>query len=177
MAKRGRPRKKGDRHKCDKLIRTEQDKPDFTAKQARMRIGGMSKLAAGKQLTVLHALYENGVISLSQRDAGIEWAEIAEDYGTAILKPRQRSASDYGGIGGFDNSEGDEPGYVAWCEKAKERYREARRVVLEAGPASLAAMEMFAERDGYSGHLIGDYRLGANAISRLRNSEKRSKVA
>lgn len=168
MGKRGgRKRRQGKRHPGGRLKVTE--KPDDVAIAARMRHYGLSRQQAREQeggLAIGRAL-NNRDITQSQFDALEHYRIVYANYQRSIGVKRMRSASDFGGAGGYDASEGDEPEYVEWCDRQRDKFIELRRAALSATPFADMAIQAWVMEDKEVYKLLGDLRLAANAITRL----------
>lgn len=173
MAKRGRKRKAGARHACGRIKQIKQD-PRDTVIEARMRHHKLSKTAAKRQEAgdALGLAYMAGDLSNTQYDALVDYREAYENYQFALDQKRQRSASDFSGAGGFDSDDGSDPHYVERCERAKARYALYRRAALESGQLGHMAVKTWVLDDCVVKNLIGDLRLAANAIDRVKRMPK-----
>ena len=136
---------------------------------ARTRLFGMDRDTAVRQEsgTTLGRALQLGDISQEQHDAAREWEARSREYSLALGSRRQRSASEFGGVGGYDGREGDEPDYIAQCERAKARYGEVRRAAMEADPFGLTALEVWVLEDRADFKLLGSLRVACNAIARV----------
>lgn len=169
----GRPRKQGPRHPAGKIVQpTASEKKDnavAVAQKARQRLHGLSKADAAlpEAGDVLGRLYLTQEISRTQFEAGQEYARIVADYDKALLAPRQRSASNFDGPAGYDDSDGKDASYQAWVKRAKQRYDEARSAVLLCGEP-LAHAVLRGVIDGYEmPNHVGELRIALNALSRV----------
>jgi hypothetical protein len=175
MARRpGRKRKPDQqRHPGGKIVQRPEDARE-TAIEARVRLFGISREEAVRQEagTAIGRALNNRDITRDQYDACMEWAVRLDSYERAIGVRRVRSASDYGGVGGFDGSDGDAPAYVESCQRARRRYGEIRKWIMDADPLGLFALETWVKEDKEAYALIGALRVAANAINRLMKFER-----
>ena len=104
-----------------KAIRPEDARE--TAIEARMRLFGLSREEAVRQEagTAIGRALNNRDITRDQFDACMEWLVRRDAYDRAIMVPRQRSASDFSGVRGFDGGDGNifDPGNGYRDEYAK----------------------------------------------------------
>jgi hypothetical protein len=155
-----------------KAIRPEDARE--TAIEARMRLFGLSREEAVRQEagSAIGRALNNKDITRDQFDACMEWLVRLDSYERAIGVRRVRSASDYGGAGGFAGGDGDEPDYVERCQRACRRYGEIRRWVMDADAFGLFALETWVKDDIEAYKLVGSLRVAANAIHRLLRLDK-----
>jgi hypothetical protein len=151
-----------------------------TGYAARERVHGLSK-ANSAERHAGHAIgraFIVGELSREQALAGEEYERVQRAYAVAIAaRGRGASASDYDRMGGYDASEGDEEAYVETCAKARRRMAESRRALLEAGPFVLLAVDAWTIEDKQVWGLLGDLRLGLNALARLYQVRQWGKAA
>jgi hypothetical protein len=140
-----------------------------TVIEARQRLFGMDRAFAGTQEagTVLGRALLAGDISQDQHDAAREWEARSREYSIALGSRMPRSASEFGGPSGYDGRTGDEPDYIAHCDRAKARYGEVRRAAMEADPFGLMALEVWVLEDRPDFKLLGSLRVACNAIARV----------
>lgn len=167
MAKAGRKRKQNV-ERYDSGDPKPQDARE-TAIEARQRLFGMSREVAVRQEsgTAVGRALQNGIISQDQHDAANEWHARQREYSLALGSRKQRSSSEFGGPSGYDGRSGDEPDYIAHCERAKLRYGEVRRAAMEADPQGLMALEVWVLEDRAEYGLLGALRVACNAIARV----------
>jgi hypothetical protein len=122
--------------------------------------------------TAIGRALNNRDITRDQFDACMEWLVRLDAYERAILVQRQRSASDFGGIRGHDGSDGTDESYVNACQRARSRYGEVRRWIMEADAFGLMALETWVKEDREAMSLIGSLRVAANAINRLMKLDR-----
>jgi hypothetical protein len=100
-------------------------------------------------------------------NAAHEYERVQRNYRHAILARQLPSAGDLDRTHGYDGDDGLHPAYVEWCQKAERRMAESRRALLEAGPLVLFAVDTWVMEDKAVYELLGDLRLGLNALARL----------
>jgi hypothetical protein len=152
---RGRKRKAGPRfpNGQPKRSRPEEAKENKSVGiQARIRVHKLKPAEAereeaghvlGRMLIEGHlgpALAEDGGPGIGQLrfNAGEEYENICRFYARAMGTRGVRSGSDYNGPAGYDGSEGDDPAYVARCNRDERAYAESI--------AALRAADPFAEK-------------------------------
>jgi hypothetical protein len=142
-----------------------------------MRLLGVSKERAAKQETgtpvgrLINARGPHG-ITIDQHEALVEGSIAHNRYLIAIRALKQRSASDFSGASGYDGRDGDDPQYVERCQRDKRRWLEMRRWILDASPLAMMAFETWVIEDKEAWSLLGDLRLCANALVRLRKLDR-----
>jgi hypothetical protein len=170
MARRpGRKRKPDQqRHPGGKIVHRPEDARE-TAIEARQRLFGLSREEAVRQEagTAIGRALNNRDITRDQYDACMEWLVRRDAYDRALMVPKQRSASDFGGVRGYDGGDGTDEDYVAQCNKARSRYGEIRRWILDADSLGMMALETWVLEDREAYVLVGSLRVAANAINRL----------
>jgi hypothetical protein len=172
-------RRPGRKRKLDAPRRTDgkavrQEDARETAIEARVRLFGISREQALRQEggTAIGRAYDNKDISRDQYEACMEWLVRLDAYEWAILVQRHRSASDFGGIRGHDGSDGTDERYVETCNRARSRYGEIRRWIMEADALGLMALETWVKEDKEAMTLLGSLRVAANAINRLMKLDR-----
>src|SRR5207249_1043175 len=98
----------------------------------------------------------------------IKYAEDVDNYRQAMGAPRQPAAVDLNRIAGATASG---PDHVAFVLRAKRRYLAMSRAVQDCanqhrGANLFAALHYFVMRDEFHAHMLGDLRLGLNALAR-----------
>lgn len=181
MSKRtaGRKRKAGPREPNGRLSRRTDDKQAQRSideqsamqvgKDARVRQFGVSPADAATELagTVPGRLLLTGEITRSQYDASVAWGTAHVRYLRAIDAPPGPKAVEIGRASGRSlNADltADQ------CNRAIALWNAAKRVLVEANyyhPGSIvAACEYFEIRNEFHPHMLGDYRVGMNALAR-----------
>ncbi len=113
--RRGRRRKGAARHPGGKLKQRSRadraDKITAVGRDARRRVHGLSKTAAGRPEAgdMLGRLSLSGEITGKQFDAGRAYAILKRDYDRAMLARRLGSAADFHGPRGPDHRDGSDP--------------------------------------------------------------------
>jgi len=179
---RGRPRKEGALRTASGQISRAKEHPAKVALLARMKIFGMSASEAlskdaADNLGRLHIAWKRNNstgISVKQYDAAERYREVFNDYRKAYCSP----SAYYEKAGSIGASDPDS--YSAWVLRAKQAYSDARGAIdeaqLEAGNGNLyAAVQFMLEQDQYFPHMLGDIRLGCNALHRHFFTRKRKK--
>jgi hypothetical protein len=174
----GRKRKMGvKRHPGGKII---QPKPNEVGINARIRVHGMNRSQARTQEAgnALGEPLRGNEITQDQYNAAAEYMQARANYHKAILSLRMRSGSDFGGVGGFDSTDGTDAAYVARCKRDKEYYKTLRGAVLRSGSLSMMALESWIDYSDITLPLpwgcLGDFRLAANAIHRVVNNKRKA---
>jgi len=167
MAKGGRKRKQNAERFPSGGIKPEDARE--TVIQARTRLYGMDRDTAVRQEagSAIGRALQSGELSQEQHDAAREWEARRREYSLALGSRRQRSASEFGGAGGYDGREGNEPDYITQCDRAKARYGEVRNAAMEADAFGLMALEVWAFEDRADFNLLGSLRVACNAIARV----------
>ena len=136
---------------------------------ARHRLHGVPFLSARDQLagSVIGRMVMSGELSRAQGDASIKYAEDVDNYRQALGAPRQPAAIDLNRIAGATAAG---PDHVAFVLRAKRRYLAMTRAVQEIanqhrGANLFAALHYFVVRDEFHAHMLGDLRLGLNALA------------
>lgn len=100
-------------------------------------------------------------------DVALEYESVRRNAQRAALARQLPSAGDLERTHGYDGSDGLDPAYVEWCEKAERRYAESRRALLMAGPLVMFAVETWVLENTAVADLLPDLALGLNALARL----------
>lgn len=140
-----------------------------TATEARQRIYLLSeRLSATQEAgSAVGRLRLTGELSEEQYFAANTFEQIAHDYSRAILIRPVPSAGDFNRTQGFDGHDGSDARYVERCQVAIQSYRESRRALFEASDAAYHAVWAWVCYDQAIQRLVGDLRLGLNALARL----------
>ena len=136
---------------------------------ARHRLHGVPFLTARDQLagSVIGRLVMARELAPAQGDAAIKYAEDVDNYRQAMGAQRQPAAIDLNRIAGATAAG---PDHVAFVIRAKRRYLAMTRAVQEVsnqhrGANLFAALDYFIIRDEFHAHMLGDLRLGLNALT------------
>lgn len=178
---RGRPRKTDAlRHPGGQVVRTsaQQQAEDAmaTVVAARQRVYDLPAFMATQKeagSAIGRALLKGEITPGQERDAH-RYERIVRDYRKAVLAQKAASGSDFDRTGGYDSREGDDASYVEIFKEAEALWRASRRALLEAGPLCHMAVETWVIDDIAAAHsMIGDLRVGLNALARLYRSDMR----
>lgn len=175
----GRKRKPGRREPNGKLSRRVDDKQarrsiDEQAamqvgKEARQRVFGVSAAdsASDQAGTVCGRLCLTGEITGDQLEAAKAFAATYSSYQRAMNSPRPPKAVEIGGITGGGSLNDITPERHT---KALKQWDAAKRALVEANiyhrGSIYAACDYFALRDEMHLHMLGDLRVGLNALAR-----------
>lgn len=174
--KRGRPIKEGvartDNGRISRAANTN-EAPDKVARDARMRLHGVSKEDASQPEagTVIGRMKLTGELSKAQYEGLIRYSMTRERYMIAMGVPdslRTRS----GGVMNVASDESDIGAVEAWGR--------VHKAVLEAQKQSngnlVAALNYMVTRDEYYAHMIGDLRVVSNALVRHYGIDAREQI-
>lgn len=180
MAKRGRPRKAN-------VVRTSSGRASRAASAmveniepiaTRMRLFGLTEMEARDQLaeSIVGRLLmrwrkmgdKAGGINNRQYDAAVEYRRQSEAYRRALSAPDSlRNATRGSGL------TRDEEEYARWCQAVIAKFDASKRAVMSAqceldnrGRNLMAALDYLVLRNEYHQHMVGDLRVGLNALSR-----------
>jgi len=172
MARAGRKRKVGTRYPSGDL------KPEDareTVAQARQRIFAVpAELAKTREAGLaIGRLLLAGAIEQENFDAAMAWAEAREAMRQAMDIAKPRSALDFSGAGGYDAREGDDEAYVEYCQRARRRYGEMKRTVLDADGLGVFALNEWLDNDYPQQSLIPALIRATRAIALLTGDGKR----
>lgn len=130
--------------------------------------------------SVIHAWLENhqgssSVIPASRMntssqlhyDTAMRFMEVRSAWLAAIAAQRPRSSSDFDGPGGYDGSDPFEKGRAVRNRAAEAAFKDARRVILEAGAFCMMAVEAIVIENQPAERLRGDLRLALNRLASL----------
>lgn len=172
----GRKRKEGDRHPSGKLVQptrreSERERKATVVAQTAKRLGVSVRQASEiKDISAVGILARNspehGGLSKCQHKAAEDIIRVKAAADHAIMIKRQRSASDYSGVGGFDDRVPDED-EARQMRKSVEKWDAYRRAILESGPLGMMAVETIVLSDMLVASMVGDLRLALNAVSRV----------
>ena len=147
--------------------------------EARCRLYGLATGPASLQEagSAVGRLYLAGMINSAQWGSVAVYEQVVSDYRTAIEVRRLGSAGDFNRNGGYDGREGDEPTYAEKCRTAERRYLEAKRALRNVSSLAHLALAEWVIEDREPWSLLGDLRLGLDALVKLwcvdtRNREK-----
>jgi hypothetical protein len=166
--RKGTRREPNGRYMRDSKEEREKDVKDVVI-TARERVYGLSKGSASLQEagSAVGRLVLAGQLTRAQADAAEEYEKVVRAFLASIEARRPSSPGDLNRSGGYDGREGDDPAYIEKCHLAVRRYKEARRGLLEASPLAHFAMETWVTEGHEVWSLLGDLRLGLNALARL----------
>jgi len=172
MARAGRKRKVGVRYPSGDL------KPEDareTVAQARQRIFGVkADLTKTREAGLaIGRLLLSGKIEQEDFNAATAWGEAREAMRKAMDIAKPRSASDFSGAGGYDGREGDDEAYVEYCQRARRRYGDMKRAVLDADGAGVFALNEWLDSDYPQEALIPALKRAMMAIRRLTEDGRR----
>lgn len=174
--KRGRPIKQDvartDSGRISRAANTN-EAPDKVAKEARMRLHGISKEDAGQPEagTAIGRMKLSGELSKGQYDSLVRYHMSRERYMLAIGAPdslRTRS----GGVMNVAPDESDMGAVEAWG-KVHNAVSEAQR---QSNGNLVAALNYMVIRDEYYPHMIGDLRVVSNALARHYGIDAREQI-
>ncbi len=165
------PRGRLSRKAGDKQVHRSVDEQSAmqVAKEARQRMFGVSEADSATELagTVPGRLLLTKEIVRFQYDASVAFGTAHARYLRAIDAPPGPRAVEIGRASGR-NLNGDMT--KEQCERAIAQWDAAKRVLVEANyyhPGSIyAACEQFELRNQFFPHMLGDYRVGMNALAR-----------
>lgn len=100
-------------------------------------------------------------------DAALKFHELQAAYFGSIAAKRPRSASDFGGPGGHDNVDPFSEDIAKRHLDIKNKYRDARRAILESGPLGMMAMQAIVVDNQEIWRLLPDLRCACNNLTRL----------
>lgn len=178
-AKRGRKRIVNVSRTESGRISRAREPADRVALEARAKHLGISVEQARDQRaeTFIGALAIRGResgLSKEQYEALTHYTELRADFHRAVKAPNAMASN------GVQGGSGDvvSDGYVAWTKSAIGRYCDARTAIEEAQWANrvaniLAAVDYLVHRDQRLEHMVGDLRLGANALCLYFAQERR----
>ncbi len=144
MARSGRRRKSGPRHRSGELLRPHFDFRQLAALQPHRVWLPEEKRPDQKAASPLGCLNLLGVLSDAQYRAGVRYALVVGEYRAVIEAPRATAGSGrgYGCTG--DAHCGRELASPCECRQRKERYDAAFAAVLEAGQRAARAVARVA---------------------------------
>ena len=100
-------------------------------------------------------------------DAALRYHELKSRYEGLIGAKTPRSASDFGGAGGYDGSDPFEENRAANAKKTEADYKNARTAILNSGPLGMMAVEAIIIENREIESLLPDLRCACNGLSRL----------
>lgn len=172
--KRGRPRMvEAKRYPNGEVVHRPIEEREQDARQiateARQRVFELSVAHSSRieATSPLGRLLLSGIITQEQFNASEEYVVVVKRYEKAILIRRPGSAGDLDRTHGFDGDDGTDERYVEQCNAARRAYSEARRALLEADPLAQMAVNTWAIEHIEADKMIGELRVGLNALARL----------
>jgi hypothetical protein len=192
MGRRGKARQPGKREPNGQLSRKpadrtsrfldglERDERDTLAVgiEARVRVHGVDPERSRDQMagSFVGRLCMTRQISRQQYDAAMTWLEDCENYSAAVHSPRQPGAVDLnriqGSNGDYENVERTRRAITRMIGDKERGIRGAMQAVQAAqlevrGQGNLfGALDAILHRDQELQHLVGDLRVGLNALAR-----------
>ncbi|MBX5131620.1 hypothetical protein HJB80_02795 [Rhizobium lentis] len=147
--------------------------PDKVAKEARMRLHGVSKEDASQPEagTVIGRMKLSGELSKAQYDGLIRYSMTRERYMIAMGVPdslRTRA----GGVMNVAPDESDIGAVEAWG-RVHNAVSEAQR---QSNGNLVAALNFMVTRDEYYPHMVGDLRVVSNALVRHYGIDAREQI-
>jgi hypothetical protein len=177
----GRKPKEGPRHPGGKLVQptpkeTERERKATVVAQTAKRLG--VSVRAAREIENVSAIGllsrnspEHGGLSKEQQKTADDIARVKAAADHAIMVKRPRSASDYGGAGGFDDSIPDKKEAKAMRDMI-EKWHQYRHAILESGPFGMMAVEAIVFSNVLVASLVGDLRLALNAVHRVSSQPR-----
>lgn len=102
-------------------------------------------------------------------DAAVRYHELHCTYLSLIGAKLPRSASDFTGPRGADNSDPFEASNTDYAKRKEQDYKAARRAILKSGPMGMMAMEAIVLENKDVESLRPDLRCACNNLARLWN--------
>lgn len=173
MAK-GRPRKAGvKRTKSGAISRAAgANNENAEAIALRMRVFGLTEKEARDQkastyvgrLCLAGIRHSTDGVSEAQYDAAMAYQQAYTNFKRAVKSPDALAV----GSGGASGAEG--PGYEQWCQRAVSKWEGIKQAVyaeqeLYTHANMWAALDYIVSQDTDLPHMIGDLRLGLNAVA------------
>lgn len=149
--------------------------------EARMRVHGVAPGSARDQMagSFIGRLCLQRVITRHQYDAAMQWLEDSMRYSIAVAAPHAPGAVDLNrthGRGSDYENEAVTRHAVAVYEAAREAVQNLQNEL--RGTANLwAALDYIVRRDEEVYHMVGDFRLVANALVRHYRMDGQKRVA
>jgi hypothetical protein len=182
--KSGRLSRSGDAKKVQRekreawLEMTEREALEVVIKQ-RMKAGIPEKIARDqKSGTVQGWLHATEQINKDQYHAAEWFLSVRNEYHAAIDSP--------GTIWNRDDTSNpsyDPDAYESYCKRVRARWGEIEKAIVDAAFEGgerknvIGALDVLLVRQSVQGDLIGDLRIGLNAIHRLHTGEKKKQAA
>lgn len=171
MPRRGRKRKHVHREPNGRRARNLTPKEDMTSTgvQARMRVHGVCETdakspEAGDWIGRSHLA---GKLSRRQFEALRAYERTLENNARRLQVRRIRSGSVVDDMprGGHDGSGGDEPAYIAWCEKVADEFKGARSSLTNCGDHMALFCVGWALETGVHPEFMDSLLTGADALA------------
>jgi hypothetical protein len=141
---------------------------EIRARQFGITLDQAKDQRAGSFLGYLYMMGRIDGLSEGQYEAAIKYQGLRRDFLQVVGAPD--ALRDKGAPGSAGDHVSDE--YIAWAEKTKERYAEARKAIQEAQNATRienlwAALDLVVIQDQHLHHMIGATRLVCNALAKF----------
>jgi hypothetical protein len=143
MARIGRKRKHGQRHRSGDLARPAVDYRALAAQQPHRRILPEAQRLDQRAGTALGTLFLTGRISEQACEAGERYSVICGRYRAVIMAPRGQAPSGRGYLCGAETT-CREDGATCECRRRKERYDAAFEALSRAGQRAAVAVARVA---------------------------------
>jgi len=178
MARAGRKRKQAARHPSGQVKKPSpneaKEAAQHVALSARRRLFGLSAEDAPKQEaeSLVGRLVLMGMLDDWHWKAALQYEEIVRAADRCYLAKGYPSPGDLNRSGGYDGSDGTEPGYVAACTSAILSANRCHRALRDSGIETddafvRGAVDMLVFEGAYNHRFLGSARIGLNALARL----------
>lgn len=148
-----------------------QDNPGLSPEEARKQEHG----------SVIHQWHEQWVriskrhpdgnhpnqFTAAHRQAAEDYHQLYLDWLAVIDAKRQRSSSDFTGPGGYNGADPFDEGRAKRHADIEERFKAARKAILESGPFGMMAVETIIIENQPAENLRGDLRMALNRLATL----------
>lgn len=155
--------------------RRRQDNPRLTVEQARTQEHG-SVIHAWKSASDTASKRKpdkaHDVFTAANLDTATRIHEIYAAYRAAIASKTPRSASDFGGAGGYDGTDPFEEDRARRDARSIEAWKQCRTAILRSGPLGMMAVEAIIFENKPIDKLRGDLRLALNEVDRMWRMER-----
>ncbi len=109
----------------------------------------------------------DNMFSQMHKDAAERFQELHRRWLAVIGARGQRSATDFGGVGGYDGSDPFEQSRAERDANIEADFKAARTAILESGPFGMMAVEAIVIENQPVESLRGDLRLALNRLAVL----------
>jgi len=186
MGKGGKKRNSGAKRYPNGTVYRHED-PRKPAWEARQRVYGVSKAQSKEReggFPIGQLLQAGGKDGNNETGNGISQTQfkalehvlfVHESYQLALQAQKlgTKSPSDFSISPGYDSSDGTEPEYVEFYKRAIDRWKELRNILLNAeSPGAYFAVKCWVIDEVPVYNLLGDLRIGANAVARMLEKGK-----